>query len=367
MLIKFSVKSFKNFDETIELNLKAADYEFNCAAVKNHYVNTGIIYGANASGKTNFIYALMDITTHVTDFNKTNIRYKHYVNMDGDSKYAQFTYHFLLEGQRCVYTYEKEDMDQLLYERLEINDALIFEYSYERNIKTLNVIGTENLDLNLNSNKLSFLKYFFKNAVYNHDPNKDVLNALERFVEGMLTFNSLDGNNYQGFTFGTGSITQYIIERERLTQFNEFLTSAGINLQLVAKDVDGERDIYVKYKNGETAKFFNVASKGTRALALFYRWLIDSNKIKLMLIDEFDAYYHHELSKAVLAQIRDSGIQTIVTTHNTSVMSNDLLRPDCYFILEDNKMKSIAESTNKELRKAHNIEKMYRAGAFNDE
>lgn len=367
LLTKFSVKSFKNFDEKIILDLRADNYEFNTAAIKNNHINTGIIYGQNASGKTNFIYAIMDITTHLTDFHKTNIRYKHYLNMDNDSKYAEFEYHFIFNNNTCIYTYQKEDLENINYEKLMINEDLVFEYSLDRDIKKLNLVGAENLDLDLGSKKLSFLKYIFKNAVYNNDVNKDTLNCLEEFVEGMLTFNSVDGNNYQGFTLGGGSINEYIIKQDKLKDFNNFLNQSGININLIYKEVDGEKDIYAKFKNGETAKFFTVASKGTRALALFYRWLIDIEKIKFMLIDEFDAYYHHELSKTVLEKIRDSGTQTIVTTHNTSIMSNDLLRPDCYFIIEDNIIKSISNSTNKELRKAHNIEKMYRSGAFDNE
>ena len=45
-------------------------------------------------------------------------------------------------------------------------------------------------------------------------------------------------------------------------------------------------------------------------------------------------------------------------------MSNDILRPDCYFILKNNKISSLDKTTTKELRRAHNLEKMYKAGAF---
>ena len=59
-----------------------------------------------------------------------------------------------------------------------------------------------------------------------------------------------------------------------------------------------------------------------------------------------------------------SGVQIFTTTHNTDLMSNDLLRPDCYFILKDNKIRAISDLTDKELRFAHNLQKMYKAGAF---
>ena len=58
-------------------------------------------------------------------------------------------------------------------------------------------------------------------------------------------------------------------------------------------------------------------------------------------------------------------VQVFTTTHNTDLMSNDLLRPDCYFLLENNSINAISELTEKELRQAHNLQKMYKAGAFN--
>ena len=64
-------------------------------------------------------------------------------------------------------------------------------------------------------------------------------------------------------------------------------------------------------------------------------------------------------------QGKTSGVQVFTTTHNTDLMSNDLLRPDCYFLLENNSIKAISELTEKELRQAHNLQKMYKAGAFN--
>ena len=84
-----------------------------------------------------------------------------------------------------------------------------------------------------------------------------------------------------------------------------------------------------------------------------------------MFIDEFDAFYHHDLSKMIVETLKEIGVQFILTTHNTSILSNDLLRPDCYFLLNKKKIKSLSNSTDKELREAHNIEKMYKAGAFN--
>ena len=94
-----------------------------------------------------------------------------------------------------------------------------------------------------------------------------------------------------------------------------------------------------------------------------------------MFIDEFDAFYHFELSESVQRHLNQiAGVQIFTTTHNTDLMSNDLLamgipslciRPDSYFLLANNSIKAISQLTEKELRQAHNLQKMYKAGAFN--
>ena len=76
--------------------------------------------------------------------------------------------------------------------------------------------------------------------------------------------------------------------------------------------------------------------------------------------------YHFELSESVQRHLNQiAGVQIFTTTHNTDLMSNDLLRPDSYFLLANNSIKAISQLTEKELRQAHNLQKMYKAGAFN--
>ena len=129
--------------------------------------------------------------------------------------------------------------------------------------------------------------------------------------------------------------------------------------------MDGRKAIYCHFDNKD-ADFFKIASAGTRSLALFYYWYIRMEKASFVFIDEFDAFYHFELSESVQRHLKKmSGVQIFTTTHNTDLMSNDLLRPDSYFLLENNRIKAISELTEKELRQAHNLQKMYKAGAFN--
>ena len=83
-----------------------------------------------------------------------------------------------------------------------------------------------------------------------------------------------------------------------------------------------------------------------------------------VFIDEFDAFYHFRLSYEVCKQLFKLNCQVFTTSHNTFLMTNELLRPDCNFIIANNKIKALVDCTEKELRWGHNIEKIYRAGAF---
>ena len=86
-----------------------------------------------------------------------------------------------------------------------------------------------------------------------------------------------------------------------------------------------------------------------------------------VFIDEFDAFYHYKLSYEVCKRLFNLDCQVFMSSHNTYLMTNDLLRPDCNFILVNGRIKSLSVCTDKELRFGHNIEKIYRAGVFYDE
>ena len=111
-------------------------------------------------------------------------------------------------------------------------------------------------------------------------------------------------------------------------------------------------------------EFHTIASTGTNALQLLYFWLKRMDETSFVFIDEFDAFYHFRLSRAVCRRLFELDCQVFLTSHNTMLMTNDLLRPDCNFILNHNEIRALHDCTEKELRQANNIEKLYRGGTF---
>ena len=254
-------------------------------------------------------------------------------------------------------------------EIVKINNKLIAEYDYLTNKFELNLEGTESLNKNLNGNNISFIKYINNNINPESGTKqfkiKEIISTFLKFVDNMLFFASLNGNFYQGFKKGVENLHEIILSKGKLKDFENFLKEAGIDYKLIEKKIGKDRRIYCKFRSGEV-DFFEIASKGTCSLTLFYSWLIGLDEVSFVFIDEFDAFYHVDLAKRVVEELLKLNIQAILTTHDTTIMTNHLLRPDCYFVLSEAKIKSLPDLTEKELRQAHNLEKMYRAGAFNE-
>ena len=87
----------------------------------------------------------------------------------------------------------------------------------------------------------------------------------------------------------------------------------------------------------------------------------------LLYMDEFDAFYHYEMSENVIRFLKAKypECQIIMTTHNTNLMTNRLMRPDSLFILSRRgTLTALCDATERELREGHNLEKMYISGEF---
>ena len=367
MLKKFSVENFKGFKDKITLDIGTpSNYSFNSEIIENGCITKGIIYGINSCGKSNLGLAIFDIITHLTEKQKLLGSYDFYLNMSGRKSFAEFEYTFVFDGHEVVYKYSKMDVNSLKSESLSIDgkEVIFFDFLTRDGFTLLEGSDTLNASIR-NESPISRVKYVNSNSILSDNVQNQVFKKFIDFVERMLLFYSLDSRGYEGFMNGSESIAEGIVNSGKVKDFQEFLKENDIDYELYGCEVDGRKAIYCHFDNKD-ADFFKIASTGTRSLALFYYWYIRMEKASFVFIDEFDAFYHYELSESVQKRLRRiTGVQVFTTTHNTDLMSNDLLRPDCYFLLENNSIKAISELTEKELRQAHNLQKMYKAGAFN--
>ena len=367
MLKKFEVQNFKGFKEKLVFDLAARDYVFNKTLIQNNIVNKAIVYGKNGVGKSCLGIALFDIVSHLTDKERMPSKYLvNYLNLESNKKVATFKYYFQFVEDEIIYEYDKVDQNNLVQEKLTVNGKLVLFYNYfnqENNYIDKELIGE--LNVYLLDNKLSIIKYIYRNTPSNTAP---ILRKMVEFCENMLWYRSLsDGNAYSGFTNGAGILTERLYESGKINEFQKFLEDNGLYYKLNFINANGMHELVVEYPNRKPTPFTSIASTGTMALFLFFTWRISFNKISLLFIDEFDAFFHFESAKNIVLLLNKAiNFQTILTSHNTYLMQNQLTRPDCCFIMTENKISSLFNATDKELREAHNLEKMYINGAFNE-
>ena len=378
MLEKFEVENFRGFEKPLSFSLVAGRYDFNPQVESQGLVKNAIVYGPNGIGKSTLGVALFDIILHLTDKNRMGADGMiPFLNMNHLDRPARFRYEFRFGPDRVVYEYTKTGPDELRRERLLRNGERLIDFDYFRTEKRARFVSKSligDLNIDLVDNKLSVVKYIYRNLPTNFAP---VVTDLVQFCESMLWYRSLsDGNRYAGFTNGINLLDEILYTSGKREEFRRFLAENGIPYDLEFRSVEGRHVLHVRFKGG-SVPFDLVASTGTRALYLFFAWSISAfPKVSFLFIDEFDAFLHYESAAAIVRTLnRSKTFQTILTTHNTSLMNNALTRPDCCYVMsyEDGaaggpgtpiRIKSLAEATPREVRQVHNLEKMYRNGVF---
>ena len=376
MLKRFEVCNYKNFQNPLIIDFsKVSGYQFNTKCINNELINKSIIYGKNAVGKTNLGRAIVDVgytirgSFLVPQRNKDGI-----INANSDNEFASFKYVFAFDKDEISYEYKKNNSGSLTEESLAINDVIIYKLDYLRkafeliNLEQINVtmqlldnytqyLNGKSDTLDYDNDNMSFLGYLLHNTAFDVKSN---IRKLGRFIYGMRIL--ITSEPTKSFIYEKKLVD------EDLSGFQEFLSEAGIECKLVTKTLpDGEKKIFSVHKN-TLLPFFETASSGTKALARLYVSVLSSIKNhSFIYFDEFDAFYHYELSEHIIKHLIDNYPETqiIFTTHNTNLMNNQIMRPDCLFLLSSRgKITALCDATPRELREGHNLEKLYIAGEF---
>lgn len=366
MLTKFAVKNYRGFKNRIEWDLShPSNYTFNGDAIKNGVVKNGVIYGPNGAGKSNFGLAIFDIANHLSHKWKKPDYYLNYACAYGHAEPVEFEYVFSFGAHSVLYSYSKvasELKGDIISEKLSVDGKEIIHKDSEQLAIScefgLTAIAIQNLKDG--ANNISIVNYLLSSVPL---PKGHVLLLLRDFVENMLFFRSLDYREFIGLKDGGSNVEEYIVKNGLANDFAAYLKEVSGQYFDFVPNLQGDNALFCMM-DGVRIPFQWVASTGTRNLELQYYWLKEMKNASFVFIDEFDAFYHHELSYKICKRLFEGSNQVFVTTHDTFLLSNDLLRPDCFFILRDNAIKAICDMTDKELRYGHNLEKLYRGGTF---
>ena len=380
MLKKFTVRNYKNFKEEIGIDFSnTAGYQFSTDCIYEGIISKMLIYGRNATGKTNLGRALTDIRFTLSGLPR-HIDEGTFLNADSKEEAAVFSYEFVFEGRPLLYQNARLSNLELQWEKLIVDHETIFEWDFLSRIfkfKNLEYIGAETANIgryimsldeekdteDMTESTLPFLRWLLSNVALEND---SILIRLASYVRGMMVISA--GN---AMRFPMRRIYDIFFETlendEKLKDLEDFLNAMGVECRLILETLpDGKKELYFSHE--KLVPFFETASSGTRALFDLYRRLFPSvGNPSFIYLDEFDAFYHYEMAENVIRFFKRKypKCQIIMTSHNTNLMTNRLMRPDCLFVLSGaGTLTALCNATERELREGHNLEKMYISGEF---
>lgn len=385
MLKRFSLRNYKNFKDDISINFdEIAGYQFSTDCITDGLISKMLIYGRNATGKTNLGKALMDIVYIIYAYvGLSHMEEEQILNADSTEEVAKFSYTFQFDEHELIYRYARFGNLALRDEELIIDKRTIYRCDFQQGWYDLDNLqyvdaeiisiekykqsflhGEEGVGGSINY-QLPFFRWLISNVALKSD---SLLFRLDDYIKrmGMMTVGQ---ENMRRMRMRSDAFFKSLEDSSTMNAFEEFLNIMGIECKLELRKLpDGQRELYFAHE--KLIPFFENASSGTVALVELYRKFIALGRdVSLMYLDEFDAFYHYEMAENIIRFFKNKypKCQIIMTTHNTNLMTNRLMRPDCLFVLSTRgTLTALCNATLRELREGHNLEKMYISGEFEE-
>jgi len=389
-LQEFSFGNFKSFKDIQTLNLSSAKIKSKNSKIDNHnvikgnnlektsFLKTKAIYGANASGKSNIIKALVTfiriIRTSVKDEDIIGDRIDPFrLSTETENQPSFFQMIFWHKNIKYRYGFESNDKSiiaEWLYGKpgdrelpffIRENQEIIEldKTNYSEGHKLISLLDDDSED----------------NDIFRH--NSLFLSTLATFgfgklskqlIESIASITVISGLGHQGMYHYAGDSLKNKKKKDFILNFLKYgdigiddVDSVEIKANDLPEDIDDDiKEEFEKNKkrkllissrkkfdknliSTETESFLfgRSESEGTKKLFELSPFIYDALKDKeVIVIDEFDARFHPLLTKKILELFNsenNSGSQFIFTTHDTNLLSSNLLRRDQIEFVEKDK------------------------------
>ena len=340
MLLYFSVGGFCSFKEVQDLfltaylgtRLKNTKYEKNFYIDKtNRVMKSAIIFGANASGKTNIILGLERLKDII--FNGINLP-KDFKNLNYDSNTIKFEIG-ILDKKENIYDYSIEfQKDKLIYEKLECNDKVIYEFkgdilSSKKLPKEVNkifsIISTETILKKLRDFQVEEITDFISSLEWIKIRRNRGIN-----YESKDTPNPISENIKLRLEDKKEEVLQIIKLLDHTIEDLKFEKLGTVNNEIVY-------DIYFLREKSKNKFYLGNESEGIRKVINLMLDLLEVYEGKTIVIDELDS----SISTISLIKLFNNFInvdnnikgQLIVTSHNLFLFDNNIFEPQQIYIV----------------------------------
>ena len=398
----FTVGNYKSFDSLQTISFATSRimrHPTHVIKADNHkLLKSAIVFGANASGKSNLINAMRFSTQIIIyDLDHVNLINKNFrINSSRYKAPAIFQYDFIVNGQEYLYgftlSYEKQIItNEWLTKVNENKEDCIFDrqiddhfnstvYSdYKKNVKFQIYLDDFNNQITESLRKKTILSDISNRAQKKDDPI-DIISNIYNYICNMIII--YPGSKYNKINeIGTSDkekaffeeIVQYFdtgiesldseekemdldklfskLDEEKIEEakiiFSKTASNMPITLRINNQIINIKRDengqlIYHKLltNHGNPNDLFELSdeSDGTKRLFDLIPLLQLDNKPRMILIDEIDRSLHTNLVRQFIELFFESSenknIQLLATTQDSNILDLKLLRQDEIWFVE---------------------------------
>lgn len=390
MLIQFSVENYLSIKDKVVLSLLASKDKEHLDFLINHdnkkCLKSAVIYGANASGKSNVLNAFWFMVNYVlTSHNqqlhmpigRTAFKFDDFTA----AKPSSFEVIFTVDAIRYAYGFSVTDtlvVDEYLYYYPNGRQAIIFERKNTKEYKfTVDVEEQNMLKERTSANKL------YLSVASNWSYSK-VIPVLEWFASCQiltkrsiadaygLNASNLRDEEYRSVIAGMLQVADFGIKALEIRDFQGLGSlmpdkQSYNNIETVHTVVDenGKEKFYnlnMTEESDGTNNYFKVIGIVRKAL----------DKGTLLVADEIDAHLHPLLTKHLIslfnsAEFNPHGSQLVFTSHNTNLLDLDIMRRDQIWFTEKNENTAATDLFSLDdfsVRKDTKIERGYLIGRY---
>ena len=374
MIEEFSFGNFWSFKDMQTLNMSAAKIKSkNTQLDKMNVIPIGddlnllkskAIYGANASGKSNVIKALgvfiRIINTSVKDESVLGIIDPFMLSTETDDKPTFFQLIFRIDGIRYRYGFEADDKsiksewlfstpnqrEQPLFIRDKNQLIEINQTHFQEGQKSIDLAGSEGDGQIFRNNSL------FLTSLASFGFGK----KSKRVIEAISSISIINGLGHQGMYNYAGDSLNDLKKKRFILDFLkkgdlgiEDIYTMDMNSLDLSEDLvnDSKKDLkkeklivssrtrfdHNHQVTGKSHLSFGIQeSEGTLKMFELSPFIYKAlNEGTPLIIDEFDARFHPLLTKKIVELFNskvNQGAQLIFTTHDTNLLSADILRRD---------------------------------------
>ncbi|MCM1985534.1 AAA family ATPase [Methanococcoides seepicolus] len=404
MILEFSVENFLSFKDRVTLNMDSSSSKKISQNLinlddGNHLLKSALIYGGNSAGKSNLMKAISFMKSMVKNSHTFNVNSKipivtpFKLSEASNKKPSKFELIFTCSGKTYRYGFSCNStkvFEEYLFEISKKKEKLVFSrtntksFNFGIDAEKQKLYPSQTIDNTLYLSRATQLGYYKTKHIFEYISKNIIVN--------MNLTHGDSSNNWMDYTITKikedsqfkkkvldilkkadfGGIENFLVNVQKIPI--KKVTFGFSNENSNFESTDDMEDVYKvktmhRSDDGKIVYFDLIdESEGTRKTLSILGPLLDiMEKDKVLFIDELGSSLHPEITRMIVKLFNSKNNkngQLIFTTHDTTLLDNELFRKDqIYFCSkEQNSFTTLSSLLDYDIRQDIDFERAYLNG-----